>query len=723
MMPEPARSAPRILGADSGATAGQYIVGLKDDAWVTAHGVPTSAKQLAHAYQGHVKNVWQAALHGFSVSMNADQALKLAADPNVAWVQQEHRYHTNSTQVKPSVVGADVWGIDRLDQRQQPLNDRFRYQGTAGAGVRIYVVDSGIHAIDPVTGAANPDFGTRVTLGPNFVTSESPAHPNSDDCLGHGTAVAGLAASARYGVAKAAQLVALRAFDCKGNADTDDPIINAINYVITNGIKPAVINLSLGPECVDPDGPGQPTACASGSFPAIVAAVESAIQHGIPVVTAAGEALRPNTHPIDDCGDPLAAAAGTISVGATNATNDGYAAYSDFGQCVSIWAPGTNLQSDSWASFTATVTSSGTSFAAPYVAGAVAMLLGTGQFSTVPDVQLAAAVKAQIISNATEGQITGLPSSSRNALLYVPPTLEGSSVALAKTSTGALQAFGTVSAPGNMFFSNQTAPNAHTWNAWTQSANREWLSTAADANADTRVQLMGLTNTGSIFQRQQAKVDMPGFVGWSQVNGLLQSVAIARNQNGVIEGLGVNKDGTAFFNAQSSAGASTWGSSWTPFTFTGAPVPEFTSIAAETDNDNVIESFAVDTHGRVWKSEQTSPNAGTWTEFTQLTDPSNQLVSEVAVARDGTGKLDLIATDASNAMYQRSQTDPGAATWTPWTLIRNGSAIMHLAAETNANGTVALLTVDDTGSIVQMDQTSPGSTIYDNFTINGTLRS
>lgn len=702
----PARSAPRILGADSGATAGQYVVGLKDDAWVTARGIPASARQLARAYQGHIKNIWQVAPHGFSVSMKASEALKLASNPNVAWVQQERQYHVNGTQEKPP-VGNDVWGLDRLDERQG-TNDRFHY-ATAGAGVHIYVLDTGIHANN------NPDFTGRVTLGPNYVTSETPVHSTSDDCDGHGTAVAGLAAGTTYGVAKAAQVVAVRIFDCKGLAATEDPIINAINYVITNAIKPAVINLSLGSSCVD-DGGQQPVPCAPGSFQAIVAAEQSAMQHGIPMVTAAGEALRPGTHPIDACGDPVGAAAGTINVGALSSF-DSRATYSDFGDCVNIWAPGTNLRSDSFASPTGFSTNIGTSFAAPYVAGAAALLLGTGQFAGVPEAQLSAAVKAQILANSTPDLITGLPSSvpEHNAILYIPPTFEGTSVSLAKTKGGALQAVGTnTMPPGNMFSTNQTAPNAHTWNGWKQSANSGWLSTAADINADDRGQMLALTASGQIFQRQQIRAGDPAFTGWSQINGTLQSVAIARNENGVMTAVGINPQGVPFFSSQTKAGDPTW-NPWTRL----PALPSFTSVAAETDNDGIVQAFAVDTHGHIWTTAQTAANASTWTEFTQLTDPSNLFVSEVAAARDSTGKLNLIATDASDAMYQRSQAAGGSATWT---VIRAGEAIMHLAAETNANGKVTLLTVDDKGSITQMDQTSLGSTIYDSFTVGGALR-
>jgi subtilisin family serine protease len=704
-------SAPRILGADSGvAVPGHYVVKLKDDASVTERGIPATARQMAGRYGAKVGDVWQQALHGFSTTMSADQAQKLAADPDVAWVQQQQPYHVEGSQSKPSEITTGVWGIDRLDQRQQPLNGAYHYQDSAGAGVHVYVIDTGIHK-------DNTDFGGRASYGPNFVTTEAPAHANSDDCEGHGTGVAGLIGGAKYGVAKAAQLVAVRVFDCHGNLPDEAPLLNAINWVLANAVRPAVINMSLGARCVDED-THEETPCPVGAVQDIITAEQAAINAGIPVITAAGNAL-PGKSAINACTDPVSAAGGTINVGAVNA-DDSYWTSSDFGGCVDIWAPGTNLQTDSFESNSAAHTDSGTSFAAPLVSGAVAMLLGTGQFASVPPNQLAAQVAAQIDANATLGQITGLPDElSPNKILYAPPTAEGSSVALAKTSTGALMAFGTNSA-GNMFFTTQTAPNALSWNKWLQSGSSGWLSVALDANADQRVQMIALTNSDQVWQRQQTAKGANGFNSLSQLTGLLRSSAIARNQNGQLEVLGVNRQGAAFYSTQTSAGASTF-SAFAPFT--GAVLPLFTSIAAETDANNLIEVFAVDTHGNVWQTKQTSVNANTWSAFAPMaaTTPA-RLVSEVAVARDGNNKLDLIATDASGAVYQRSQTAAGSATWTGWTQIGT-AAIMHLAAETGANGDVTLLTVDSTGSIFQMDQESPGSTSYDGFIeVDGGLR-
>lgn len=131
------------------------------------------------------------------------------------------------------------------------MNGLYHYKN-AGAGVHIYVIDPGINKY-------HADIGGRAEYGPNFVTSETPTHSNSDDCNGHGTAVAGIAAGAKYGVAKAATILAVRIFDCDRLANSDDPIVNAVTSVRDHAIKPAVINMSIGSDCVDPNTPGNKT--------------------------------------------------------------------------------------------------------------------------------------------------------------------------------------------------------------------------------------------------------------------------------------------------------------------------------------------------------------------------------------------------------------------------------------------------------------------------------
>jgi subtilisin family serine protease len=717
-VPAPPPISAHILGAGaSTAIAGHYLVGLKDDTAVHARGIPASARTLAGKYGASVGRVWQDAVHGFSATMDAGRAAALAADPDVAWVQQDQTSQAADTQPAPALVDPNaIWAIDRDDQRRLPLDSTYDYLSQAGAGVHVYVVDTGIHA-------TNTDFGGRVTLGPNLVTGEVPPQATSDDCAGHGTVVAGLAGGAKYGVAKKANLISVRVLDCGGHGQDAD-VVSGLNWAVgdvaakkaaNGGVWPAVINLSIEHICVD--AANNPTACPAGTSQGIVTAEQGAVTAGIPVVTAAGNAIT-GKPALDACGNPIATAGGAIIVGSVQ-SGDSYSPTSNFGGCVNIWAPGVGVESDYFNptngnSNTATATATGTSFATPQVAGAAAILLSTPQFASATPAQ----IKAQLDANSTQNQITGMPdAASPNKLLYVPPTIEGSSVALAKTSTGALQAFG-ADASGNAFLTTQAAANATVWNTPIRSSSTGWFAFGADANADKRVQLIGLTPTDQVWQRQQIAVGSSLFTPWTAVGGLLQSVAVAHNQFGNLELLGVNQQGTAFFTSQTDVGAATY-NAWQPFP--GA-LPTFTSVAAETDALGLIEVFLVDTHGNLWHTAQTAPSTNSWTTPTQLTAPNNRLIGEVAVAQDGNHRLDLIGID-TQGIWQRVQTTPDTDTFSDWARVGPIPDTRHVAAETNANGTVQVLAVDHVGNIWQAAQSTTGSDTFNGWgSITGLFR-
>ncbi|MBF5033382.1 MULTISPECIES: S8 family peptidase [Micromonospora] len=374
----PALAAPtgeiRYAGA-ADAVSGSYVVVLKGDAVGTANtlaartAVPDRAAGLAKRYGGNVGTVWSSALTGYSAKMTPAQARRLAADPSVAYVEQDRVMTTQGTQ-----TGA-TWGLDRIDQRNLPLNSTFTYPNTA-SNVRAYIIDTGIRT-------THSDFGGRATWGTNTVDT------NNTDCNGHGTHVAGTVGGTKYGVAKGVRLVAVKVLNCSGSGTTAG-VISGVNWVTSNAVKPAVANMSLG----------------GGASTTLDNAVANSINSGITYALAAGNSSA------NACNSSPARVASAITVGATTST-DARASYSNYGSCVDIFAPGSSITSAWRTSDTATNTISGTSMASPHVAGAAALVLSANTSYTP------AQVASYLTSNATTGKVTSPGSGSPNRLLFV----------------------------------------------------------------------------------------------------------------------------------------------------------------------------------------------------------------------------------------------------------------------------------------------------------------
>ncbi|AXO33899.1 S8 family peptidase [Micromonospora chalcea] len=374
----PALAAPtgevRYAGA-ADAVSGSYVVVLKGDAVGTANtlaartAVPDRAAGLAKRYGGNVGTVWSSALTGYSAKMTPAQARRLAADPAVAYVEQDRVMTTQGTQ-----TGA-TWGLDRIDQRNLPLNSTFTYPNTA-SNVRAYIIDTGIRT-------THSDFGGRATWGTNTVDT------NNTDCNGHGTHVAGTVGGTKYGVAKSVRLVAVKVLNCSGSGTTAG-VISGVNWVTSNAVKPAVANMSLG----------------GGASTTLDNAVANSINSGITYALAAGNSSA------NACNSSPARVAAAITVGATTST-DARASYSNYGSCVDIFAPGSSITSAWRTSDTATNSISGTSMASPHVAGAAALVLSANTSYTP------AQVASYLTSNATTGKVTSPGSGSPNRLLFV----------------------------------------------------------------------------------------------------------------------------------------------------------------------------------------------------------------------------------------------------------------------------------------------------------------
>jgi regulation of enolase protein 1 (concanavalin A-like superfamily) len=349
--------------------AGQYIVGLRsiDD--------PESVGlESALVHRGRLRHAYRRALRGFAIELTDSAARALARDPRVAWVQEDGvTSAAMSEQVDPQ-----PWGIDRIDQRARPLDGRYRYAGT-GAGVNVYVVDTGIRT-------THQSFQGRA-FGAYSAVSDG-VGPDAD-CAGHGTHVAGIVGGDDVGVAKGVTIYSVKALDCDGIGSWSG-YIDAVDWVVTNHRKPAVINASIG----------------GGYVPAAADAIQRAVDAGITFIGAAGNGNA------DACLSLPGGAISAIAVG--NATvDDQRAPDSNYGRCVDIFAPGASIYSAGNFSDDAYMTMWGTSMAAPHVAGAAALYLERHPAATPAE------VRAAIVGGATEGVLTNLVDTP-NLLLFSP---------------------------------------------------------------------------------------------------------------------------------------------------------------------------------------------------------------------------------------------------------------------------------------------------------------
>lgn len=339
-------------------------------------------------------------INGGVLTLTAAQAQQLAALPGVLHVEQDQLMHTRTISQSNA-----TWGIDRSDERARVLDGVYTYPAQAGAGVNVYIIDTGILP-------NHVDFGGRVVGGRNFVASSlldilplrlplpidlggllgGNVDPNAfSDCNGHGTHVAGTAAGTQWGIAKNANLYAVRVLGCSGSG-SNAGIIAGVQWVADNHVKPAVANMSLG----------------GGNSDALDAAVLAAVNRGVTMVVAAGN---DNTNACNGSPNRVAEA---VTVGSTD-NQDRRSSFSNFGTCVDVFAPGSSITSAWHTRATATNTISGTSMAAPHVAGAAALVLGANPGLSPQQVGNA------LIGNATANVIGNPGNGSPNQLLYVGP--------------------------------------------------------------------------------------------------------------------------------------------------------------------------------------------------------------------------------------------------------------------------------------------------------------
>ncbi|KGJ93768.1 S8 family peptidase [Colwellia psychrerythraea] len=372
------------------------------------------------------------AVQGFVVKATPKQLAKLEASGHVASIHKDVSF----TPQKTSFVFND-WGISRIDQRPEGFDTTYEPYSD-GSGVVAYIMDTGVDLY-------NSHFDGLLRSN-GFSANDGSL--NGNDCDGHGTSVASLVSSEKFGVAKKTQLVPVSIYKNVAECETDRPnadlgaleevhlskVLDAIDFIQQDAQThslPSVVNISFtwwaeGPRAGEYD---------IDDIELMEVALQSLIDNGITVIAGAGN----DQH--DACWNSPARMSDVITVGAI-AKEDHVAifednlgspstmtSYSNYGECVDIFAPGSGVSAASIRFSSTSFT--GTSAASPYVTGAAALALSNDP-SLSP-----AEVKAQLINDSTKGAIIGLdilPLATPNRLLYVgseagggivtPPTCE-----------------------------------------------------------------------------------------------------------------------------------------------------------------------------------------------------------------------------------------------------------------------------------------------------------
>lgn len=334
-----------------------------------AQAVTELTTNMASNFGMTVTKTYGHALGGFAATMNDATLAAFIKDPRVEFVEQDQ------IMTAIAIQNNATWGLDRIDESDLPLDSFYEYNFD-GTGVDAYVIDTGIRA-------SHNQFGGRVSGGFTSINDGG----GTNDCNGHGTHVAGTVGAQTYGVAKNVNLIPVRVLDC-GGSGSNSGVIDGVNYVAQVASGPSVANMSLG----------------GGNSSALDSAVENAIDQGITFVVAAG-----NSNANACSGSPNRVGP-ALTIGSTT-SSDSRSSFSNFGSCVDMFAPGSSITSAWYTSNNATNTISGTSMAAPHVAGVAALYLDESPSASPAQVEVA------LESAAVSGRLSSIGTGSPNLLL------------------------------------------------------------------------------------------------------------------------------------------------------------------------------------------------------------------------------------------------------------------------------------------------------------------
>jgi cerevisin len=314
----------------------------------------------------------------------------------IEYIERDQEVHTLKDDVETEKNAP--WGLARISHRNTlsfGTFNKYLYTAGGGEGVDVYVIDTG-------TNVDHVDFEGRAKWGKTI-----PANDADEDGNGHGTHCSGTVAGKKYGVAKKANIIAIKVLRSNGSGTMSD-VVKGVEFAAEShsssiaaaksgkkkGFKGSSANMSLG----------------GGKSPTLDMAVNAAVDAGIHFAVAAGN------DNADSCNYSPAAAEKAVTVGASTLADE-RAYFSNYGKCNDIFAPGLNILSTWIGSKYAVNTISGTSMASPHIAGLLAYLLS---LQPAKDSAYAVAditpkkLKANLISIATEGALSDVPSNTNN---------------------------------------------------------------------------------------------------------------------------------------------------------------------------------------------------------------------------------------------------------------------------------------------------------------------
>ena len=368
--PDPQSHADRAEHLQAASVPDRYVVLLRDGD--TDPG--DVARGLVSAAGGRLHFVYRSALRGFAATLPAAAVEGIRRNPQVTRVEPDLVVRA----VGSGSSSASSWGLDRIDQRDLPLDGTYQWDAS-GAGVTAYIIDTGIRV-------SHSEFGGRASIGFDAIGDGQ----NGNDCNGHGTHVAATTGGATYGVAREVALVTVRVLGCDGSGAISG-VVAGVDWVTANHRAPAVANMSLG--AMD----------WLGFAVSLDLAVQNSIAAGVSyAVAAANDAF-------DACFYTPARVEAALTIGASD-RQDARASFSNYGSCVDWFAPGVGITSAWNSGDNATLTASGTSMASPHTAGVAAIYLESNPGASP------SAVAAAIRDAATKGVVSGALSANNHLL-------------------------------------------------------------------------------------------------------------------------------------------------------------------------------------------------------------------------------------------------------------------------------------------------------------------